>query len=100
MSTFIHSLKQEWRALSHSRPGKRFQTRYEKKQRGGRSRGRTLKLAAAIALIAVGIVLLVIPGPGSVLMVVGAAMLAEESARVARALDAGEMRVRRLLRRS
>jgi Flp pilus assembly protein TadB len=97
--TFIDSLKQDWRALSDSPPGRRFQHRYEKKRRGGRSRGRTLKLSAAIALIVVGIVLLVIPGPGSVLIVIGAALLAEESSRVARSLDLIEMRIRRLLGR-
>ena len=100
MSTsFIQSLKKDWRALASSPPGQRFQHRYEKKQRQGRSRGRTLKLFLAVLLIAVGIVLLVVPGPGSVLIVLGAALLAEESSRVARGLDWTEMRIRRLLRR-
>jgi hypothetical protein len=95
----FHSLKQDWRAITHSPPGKRFQSRYEKKQRDGRKRGRTLKLVAAAALIAVGIVLLVIPGPGSVLILVGAALLAEESSRVARFLDSTEIRIRRIFKR-
>jgi putative transmembrane protein PGPGW len=99
VSTFIHSLKQDWRALTHSPPGRRFQNRYEKKHREGGNRGRILKFVAAIVLIAIGVVLLVLPGPGSVLIVVGAAVLAEESSRVARALDGIEMRLRGLFGR-
>jgi hypothetical protein len=97
--SFVESLKHNWRELADGTPGKRFQNRYEKKQREGQRRGRTLKLVAAALLIAAGVVLLVIPGPGSVLIVLGAALLAEESASVARALDWTEMRIRRLLRR-
>jgi hypothetical protein len=97
--SFVQSLKNHWRELADSPPGKRFQSRYEKKQRDGRSNGRTLKLVAAALLIAAGIVLLVVPGPGSVLIVLGAALLAEESPRIARGLDWMEMRIRRLFRR-
>jgi Flp pilus assembly protein TadB len=96
----LEALKNNWRELADGTPGKRFQNRYEKKQRSGESgRGRALKLAAAALLIAVGIVLLVVPGPGSVLIVLGAALLAEESSRVARWLDRTEVRIRRLFRR-
>jgi hypothetical protein len=98
--SFVQSIKNNWRELADGPPGKRFQKRYEKKQRESRSAGaRTLKLVAAVLLIAVGIVLLVVPGPGSLLIVVGAALLAEESSRLARGLDWTEMRVRRLFRR-
>src|ERR1041384_2910549 len=72
----IESMKNNWRELTRGTPGKRFQERYEKKRRSGQSGvARTLKLTAAILLIAAGIVLLVIPGPGSVLIVLGAALL-------------------------
>jgi hypothetical protein len=97
--SFVESLKNNWRELADGTPGKRFQNRYEQKQRGGRSGGRTLKWVAAALLIAAGVVLLVIPGPGTVLIALGAALLAEESASVARALDWTEMRIRRLFRR-
>jgi hypothetical protein len=46
----------------------------------------------------VGLILLVIPGPGSVLIVVGAALLAQESLATARLLDSAEMHLRRLIR--
>ncbi len=61
--TFVQSLKNNWRELADSPPGKRFQKRYEKKQREGNS-GRTWKLVAAVLLIVAGIVLLVISGAG------------------------------------
>ena len=96
----IESLKNNWRELARGSPGERFQNRYKKKQRSGSSgTGRMLKRVAAGLLIAAGIVLLVIPGPGSVLIVLGAALLAEESLSIARGLDWTEMRIRRLLRR-
>jgi len=98
--SIIESLKHSWRELADGTPGKRFQNRYEKKKRSARGGGgRVLKLIAAVILIAAGIVLLVIPGPGSVLIVLGAALLAEESSAVARGLDWTEMRIRALFQR-
>src|SRR5262245_4301050 len=98
--SFVQSLKNNWRELLDGTPGKRFQDRYEKKKRDGqRGGGRTLKLVAAALLIVVGVVLLVIPGPGTVFIALGGALLAEESATVARALDWTETRIRRLFRR-
>jgi hypothetical protein len=92
----FQSLKKSWRELAEGKPGKRFQSRYEKKKDSGRNGGRTLKLVAAVLLIIVGVVLLVIPGPGTVFIALGAALLAEESATVARGLDWTEVRIRRL----
>jgi putative transmembrane protein PGPGW len=97
---FVQSLKSSWNDLASSPPGKRFQNRYEKKQQDGQSRGRVVKLVAAGLLLAIGIVLLVVPGPGSLVIVLGAALLAEESKRVARGLDEMEVKVRRLFRRN
>jgi hypothetical protein len=96
--SLVRSLKNNWRELADGKPGKRFQDRHEKKKGDGKG-GRTLKLIAAGLLIAVGVVLLVIPGPGSVFIVLGGALLAEESAPVARALDWTELRIRKLFRR-
>ncbi len=97
--TLVQSLKKNWRELADSPPGKRFRSRYERSatRSGGK---RTLTLIAASLLIAAGVVLLVIPGPGSVLIVLGAALLAEASLSVARWLDWAELRIRKLLGRS
>ena len=51
-------------------------------------------------LVLTGLVLLVAPGPGFLLVFVGAAMIAEESLWFARAFDALELKVRRLAART
>ena len=96
---FVQSLKNNWREIADGEPGKRFQHRFEQKEREGRSAAHLFKMAAAVLLIVAGVVFLVIPGPGSLLIVFGGALLAEGSSKVARALDWTEMRIRKLLRR-
>src|SRR5262245_12761552 len=60
------NLKRQWRAFRHSRPGSRFQDRYERSRRA-RKTGQWylpfLKIGGALVLIAIGVVLTVIPGP-------------------------------------
>lgn len=94
----IETLKRNWSELSRDPPGRRFQNRHKRQDKRGSGMSRTLKLTAAIVLIAAGIVLLVIPGPGSVLILVGAALLAEESKIVARFMDRVEVRVRQWIK--
>jgi hypothetical protein len=94
----IAALKKNWNELSKEPPGRRFQNRHRRQDRRGSSTSRTLKLAASFVLILAGAVLLVIPGPGSVLIVIGAALLAEESMIVARFMDRAEMRIRKWIR--
>lgn len=91
----IEALKKNWAELSRDPPGRRFQNRHARLDRRGSGSSRTLKLTAAIALLAAGAVLLVIPGPGSVLILIGAALLAEESLLVARFMDRVEVRLRK-----
>lgn len=91
--------KREWRAFRQSRPGERFQKRHEHSQEARKSQSwfvRVLKPAAAVVLVAGGIVLCFIPGPGLPLIVIGAGLLADESRTIARALDWTEVRLRRL----
>lgn len=92
----IETLKKNWTELSKSPPGRRFQNRHCRVgRRGGSGTSRALKLTAAFALLLVGAVLLLIPGPGSVLILAGTALLAEESLLVAKALDRAELRIRK-----
>ena len=91
----IEALKKNWGELSKSPPGRRFQNRHRRQAGRGTGWARSLKLAAAIALLVAGAVLLLIPGPGSVLILIGAALLAEESMIVARFMDRAEMRIRK-----
>jgi uncharacterized membrane protein YbaN (DUF454 family) len=92
----LGALKNRWQELAHEPPGHRFQNRYRKKKQEGSSRLRMLWLIAGFVLMAAGLVLLVIPGPGSVLLIIGAAFLAEESQVAARILDRLELKLRKL----
>jgi hypothetical protein len=57
-------------------------------------------MVTGIAMCLVGIVLLAIPGPGIPVLALGAAAVARESLRVARALDKLELWARRMWARS
>jgi len=94
----IEELKKNWSELAKESPGRRFQNRHRRQNRRGPGTSRTLKLSAAIGLIVAGAVLLLIPGPGSVLILVGTALLAEESMIVARFMDRTEVRIRKWIR--
>jgi uncharacterized protein (TIGR02611 family) len=91
------ALRQNWRDLLAGRPGKRFQERYQRRteKRGGALRKGFL-LTGGILVIAAGVILLPAPGPGLLVIAVGASMVAEESLTAARILDLAEVRVRRI----
>ena len=87
-----------WQELRRGKPGHRFQARYERTSQGGALRKCAL-ICAGVLLIAAGIVFLPLPGPGMLIIALGAFLLAEESRAAARALDWIELRVRRLVGR-
>ena len=87
--------RETWEAMKHDPPGERFQRQYHRRQRRQERGGRTKLLALSAVLIAGGIVLLFVPGPGTPLIALGAALLAEESLLTARALDWTEVQIRR-----
>ncbi|HSW14917.1 MAG TPA: PGPGW domain-containing protein [Solimonas sp.] len=94
------NLKQSWQTLRHAPAGERFQ-QYHARSREGRGHGlmRLFKLLLGVALVLVGLVMMPAPGPGMVVVVVGACVMAGQSRRTARWLDGSELRVRALLRR-
>ena len=97
-----HSWKQRWREFKEARPGYRFQERYDRNRESGAQRSpaiRAIKPIAAALLIIAGVVFCVIPGPGLPLLLLGAALLADVSPRVAVALDATELWIRSQLTR-
>lgn len=87
-----------WRTLWRDPPGRRFQNRYERTRNYGPLR-RALVLAGGGALVVAGIVLMPLPGPGILVAIVGGAVMAGQSRRMAQALDKAELRVRRWLGR-
>lgn len=81
-------------------PGRRFQERYRRKSATDRGRlERWACVFAGIGLTLVGIFFLAAPGPGIPILAVGLALIAQESAAVARLLDRAEVRVRRWWKR-
>ena len=83
-----------------SLPGRRFQERYRRKRLKRESALKRWGVAAAgVALTLVGIFFLVVPGPGIPILVLGLALVAQESASTARFLDRAELRLRRWWRR-
>ena len=97
----IDGLTTRWRELRHGEPGRRFRARYERRHAQRRhAGGRKWAVIVAGALIALaGIVLLPLPGPGMLVIALGALLVAEESLTVAKLLDALESRGRALIER-
>ena len=94
-------LKRQWCELRNGPPGRRFQERYERHRlaRAHQSKARRfLQLVIGVWLIKAGIILCFLPGPGIPLLALGAAVLAERSQRVARALDWMELKARTFLK--
>ena len=95
------TFRRQWHDLTKAKPGSRFQNRYHGCK--GRRENPALKvcyIALGTLILVVGLVLLPAPGPGALVMFLGAAMLAEELLWVARACDAAEVKIRALLRRA
>ncbi|SRR5258705_8308466 len=93
----FNTLKRQWYELRNGPPGRRFQERYERNRlaRAHQSKARRfLQLVIGVWLIKAGIILCFLPGPGLPLLALGAALLAERSRRVARALDWIEVKAR------
>src|SRR5215203_3288022 len=97
----FQGLKKEWKAFKASQPGKRFQERYEKSQEERKDQpwyARFAKPLIALVLIAGGIVLCFIPGPGIPLLVIGAGLFADYSLVLAKGLDWTEVRLRKFFK--
>lgn len=98
--TTSFSLRSHWRELRRGRPGYRFQARYERARQGKQRHSTTLRvLLVVIALIflAVGVVLVVIPGPAIPFFFLGGGLLAAESRPIARFMDWCEILIRKIL---
>lgn len=91
----MSEIRAAWRELWRDAPGQRFARRYERLR--GRGRGPAGRVARGLlggVLVAVGLVFMPLPGPGFVPVLLGGALLAGESLRIARWLDRAELRVR------
>ena len=91
-------LKKYWTSLKHGDPGSRFQEQYEKEHRKKkRPIGRILRMAAGVILVPVGLFFLAVPGPGLLIILLGAVLIARELRLAAMLLDWLEVRGRTVL---
>ena len=82
--------------ITHGQPGRRFQERYRRMHaEKGSAWKRCGLFCAGIVLTLVGVFFLAVPGPGIPILVVGLALIAQESVTLARWLDRTELRLRR-----
>ena len=100
-TSFMQRIREHWKEFKASKPGHRFQDRYRRRRSEGHSLlVKALSLTIGLFLFLIGLVLMPAPGPGILVVVIGAGMIAEESKLAARALDALELRLRRLTERA
>jgi hypothetical protein len=95
----LAEMKQEWRLLKHDRPGERFDNHRERMDKGPTWK-KVVRAVAGFTLIAVGIVFCILPGPGTVGIVLGLALLAGMSRPIARLMDRIEPKLRHVARRA
>ena len=95
----LKHFKAYWSELRRGQPGSRFQEQYERNRREQKSPiGRVLRIGAGVALIPIGLFFLVVPGPGLLIIGMGAVLIAREFGFAARLLDALELRGRNVWR--
>lgn len=82
------SVKRQWKHFVAVPSGRRFQMRHrlQRAKAGGMLRKILISGFGGLIMLA-GVAMLVLPGPGLLTMVIGAALIAEESLLAARALD-------------
>lgn len=94
----LTKLKKKWRELKSYPPGKRFQTVHEQ-QKDAPAWVKPVVIAGAVVAFGIGVLLSIMPGPAFVFYGLAGALLATESAWVARQLDRGEVGARKLIAR-
>ena len=95
----VAEMKQEWRQFKHDRPGERFENHRCRMDRHP-TWHKVVRAVAGFALIALGVVFCILPGPGTVGIVFGLALLAGMSKSIAHLLDRVEPKLRRGLHRA
>jgi len=90
------SLNDQWKHFADMRSGRRFQNR--NRARRARKSGLARKLlimGLGFVLVLAGIAMLALPGPGILTILIGAALIAEESMVAARWLDRADLWITR-----
>lgn len=87
----LESARHEWHCFREDRPGKRFANHHERAHRSPSKAKRVARIAVGALLLAGGVAMLFIPGPGLLVMLFGVALFAGESKRLASLLDRAEV---------
>src|ERR1051325_5724853 len=86
-----------WDDLKQASPGERFQRVYRHRRKSAHGIARkTLSIVVGIVVILAGVVLLFIPGPGLLMILIGAVLIARQSLVAARILDRTELQLRKI----
>jgi hypothetical protein len=89
-------MREQWREFKHWPPGQRFVLFHEAQRTRLSKWQRALLLIGTLVSLAVGVVLVFMPGPAVVFFGLAAALLAAQSVWIARRLDAFERWLRRV----
>ena len=79
----LDKIRRSWNEFTCAAAGKRFETRYQRMRGAAGPARRALRAAMAMALIIAGLAMLFVPGPGILVILAGASLLAEQSLAVA-----------------
>ena len=85
----------EWRRFRDDAPGRRFRNYHTRLHEHGSRTLRVLGILCGVVLVAAGIAMCFLPGPGLITILLGLAMFGGESRRMARWLDHREPPMRR-----
>ena len=80
-------LRKRWKRFVAAPRGTRFRAHHERMREGRHALRTVLAVGCGLLLLALGLIMLVTPGPGLLTGVAGAALIAGESLVVARWLD-------------
>ena len=98
-TSMFEPLKQNWESFKRGRAGSRFEEQYKRQQESHPSTaGRVLRVSLGVVILLVGLVLMPAPGPGFIVVGIGALMIAREFEFAAILLDHIEVRARRVLK--
>jgi hypothetical protein len=94
----LHKLKSELNQFKHYPPGERFARFHERHSRSQSGWVKPLLIVLAVLSLAVGVVLVFIPGPAILFFAITAALVATQNHWVAVRFDRFELWIRKLLR--
>lgn len=91
----------EWAAFKESKPGERFEDHYKRAHSARRKKRnwfRVVRIVVGVLLAAVGLLMLLAPGPGALVIFLGLGLLGSEFKPLATFLDWAEVKARGLLK--